>query len=157
KLAHQPAHDDEREEHPEQQIKEIVSGVDRRESDAERDPDEELSFARELELSRRPEPRPKRPTPAARRFERSPDVRRRNAARRARSDGHDLPGLTRLPYRRTRFGRRRLPSIRHDWLTEERGRARQCPARRPRTRRATERTHRRASRGERDGREPARR
>ena len=57
-LAHEPAHDDEREEHAEQQVEEVVAGVDGREADAERDADEELPFARELQLPRRPPTRP---------------------------------------------------------------------------------------------------
>ena len=52
-LAHDAAHDDEREEHAEQQVQEVVGGVDRGEADAQRDADEELPFARELEAARR--------------------------------------------------------------------------------------------------------
>ena len=53
-LAHDAAHHDEREEHPEQEIEEVVRRVDRGEADAERDADEELPLARELEPARRP-------------------------------------------------------------------------------------------------------
>ncbi len=52
-LTHKSAHHDEREEHPEEEIEEVVPRVDRGEAHAERDPDEELPFARELELARR--------------------------------------------------------------------------------------------------------
>src|SRR5690606_21218773 len=48
-LAHQTAHDDQREQHPEQEIEEVVARVDRGEAHAERDADEELPFARELQ------------------------------------------------------------------------------------------------------------
>ncbi len=50
------AHDDEREQHPEQQVEEVVRRVDRGEPDAERDADEELSLARELQPSGGPDP-----------------------------------------------------------------------------------------------------
>ena len=58
-LAHEPAHDDEREEHAEQQVEEVVAGVDGGESHAERDADEELPLARDLELSRGTQPLPR--------------------------------------------------------------------------------------------------
>ena len=48
-FAHESAHDDERKEHPEQQIEQVVAGVDRREAHAERNAYEELAFACELE------------------------------------------------------------------------------------------------------------
>src|SRR6185369_11019095 len=52
-LAHDAGDDDEREQHAEEQVEEVVSRVDGRETDAQRENDEELSLARNLELPRR--------------------------------------------------------------------------------------------------------
>ena len=49
-LAHDARENDQREQHPEQQIEKVVAGVDGREADAERDAEEVLSLARELQL-----------------------------------------------------------------------------------------------------------
>ena len=54
-LAQHARDDDQRQQHAEQQIEQVVAGVDRGEADAERDADEVLALARELELAR-PEP-----------------------------------------------------------------------------------------------------
>src|SRR5258706_11636424 len=51
-LAQHARDDDQREQHTEQQVKEIVAGVDRGDADAQRDADEVLALAGELEPSR---------------------------------------------------------------------------------------------------------
>ena len=47
-----PAHDDQGEQHPEEQVEEVVARIDRGEADTERDADEELPLAC-VNLSRR--------------------------------------------------------------------------------------------------------
>ena len=56
KLAHDAGEDDEREQHPEQEVKEVVARVDGGEADAEGNADEVLALAGELQTARRTQP-----------------------------------------------------------------------------------------------------
>ena len=57
-LAHDPRGDDERQHHAEQQVEQVVAGVDGGEADADGDADEVLALARERQAARRADPAP---------------------------------------------------------------------------------------------------
>jgi hypothetical protein len=81
-LAHQAAHHDQGEEHSQEQIEEVIPGIDGGEADPEGDPYEELAFARELQTTRRLREAPARPPPR----------RRRRTAWRGEGDGGERRG-----------------------------------------------------------------